>query len=245
MFDGIGRLGEEPVPPRPNGLDIRKLKPLLQARPVDQQVCALAHIVAINAQATARWIKANWGDDADVRDVAHPVYAAALDPASPACRFVEAQEALLSACQNYRSRTGQDGLALARSVVEGYGQDLAERALLPIEKADALSARIAQELQRPDPQLSSSEWDLVIDDLLTPAEPPPPAPTPEQWQAGRSAIADFMLSDEGLDEVNAALGALLHACKADRATNSTPEVLRVAEAVGAARTRRCRAGLRS
>ena len=102
MFDGIARLGNEPIPVRPNALDTPALLPLLAAQSAEDAVRTLAHVVAINAQATADWIRANWGDDADVRDVAHPVYAAALDPASPAYRLVKAQEALLSACQHYR-----------------------------------------------------------------------------------------------------------------------------------------------
>jgi len=234
MFDGIARLGDEPVPARPNALDTRALAPLLRVHPVEKQVRALSHAVAINAQVTAQWIRANWGDDADVRDVAHPVYAAGLDPTSPVARLIGAQEALLSACQHYRSKTGQDGLALARGVVEGYGPDIAERALLPIENADALSARIAAELRSPDPQLSSSDWELVIDELLTPAEPPVLAPTPEQWDAGRSAIVEWMLTDEGLDGVNERLGALLSACKAEGATDTTPAVNRAAESLSAA-----------
>jgi len=234
MFDGIARLGDEPVPARPNALDTRALAPLLRVHPVEKQVRALSHAVAINAQVTAQWIRANWGDDADVRDVAHPVYAAGLDPTSPVARLIGAQEALLSACQHYRSKTGQDGLALARGVVEGYGPDIAERALLPIENADALSARIAAELRSPDPQLSSSDWELVIDELLTPAEPPVLAPTPQQWDAGRSAIVEWMLTDEGLDELNERLGVLLGACKAEGATDTTPAVKRAAESAGAA-----------
>jgi len=231
MFDGIARLGNEPIPVRPNALDTPALLPLLAAQSAEDAVRTLAHVVAINAQATADWIRANWGDDADVRDAAHPVHAAALDPASPACRLVEAQEALLSACQHYRSKTGQDGLALARGVVEGYGQGIADRTLQPIERAEALATRIAAELRLPDSQLSSRELDIAIDDLLTPAEPPSAAPTPAQRQAGRSAIVEWMLTDPELDGLNERLGALLSACKADHAT---PEVSRAAEALGAA-----------
>jgi hypothetical protein len=127
-------------------------------------------------------------------------------------------------------KTGQDGLALARGIVEGYGQGIADRALQPLER-EALATRIAAELRLPDSQLSSRELDIAIDDLLTPAEPPSAAPTPAQRQAGRSAIVEWMLTDPELDGLNERLGALLSACKADHAT---PEVSRAAEALGAA-----------
>src|SRR6185437_4665470 len=119
MFDGIGRLPmRKPGPPRPAPLDTRPLLPVLRAQAAEGAVGALAHAVALNADAAAGWLAANWGPGADTRDPSHPVHEYATDPGSPFPRLAEAQEALADACHRYRSKTGRDGIALARRVIE-------------------------------------------------------------------------------------------------------------------------------
>jgi hypothetical protein len=221
MFDGIGRLPmRRPIPPRPASLDTRPLLPMLRAQAAEGAVEALAHAVALNTDAAAGWVAANWGSDADTRDPSHPVHVYAAEPGSPFVRLAEAQEALATACHRYRSKTGHDGVALARRVIEGrYGARLAAAALAPLDAAKAIADEVAAvfKAETPPPP-AGAELDGAIDDLLscTP-EPPASEPTPEQSQAYRSTIAEWLLTDPVFDGITERLGALLSACRAAEA----------------------------
>jgi hypothetical protein len=216
MFDGVAtRMPmRDPVSPRPGPIDTHALLPLLRAQAAEAAVQSLAHIVGTNAMATWRWLRTNWGDD-DLRDQGHPARVAALDPHSPAWKLGEAQDALATACRRYEAATGGDGLALARTTLRSYNGELVEHALRPVERALRLAA----------------EWASFFDAIEVPPldagvlpNSAATAPTPEQWTAGRSAIAEWMLSDPDLDGLSDALGSLLSACKSEGYDGSLPAV---------------------
>jgi hypothetical protein len=242
MFDGVtSRLPmRDPVPPRPAPFDVRAVLPLVCAQAAEAAVEALAHVVGGNALAVARWLNLNWGTNPDIRDPAHPAHVAALDESSPSWRLAEAQDALASACRRYQAATGQNGLATAHRIIEtGYGAGVAAFALKPLDTAAAVSAKVAgwtrAENRELLPPLSSAEMRVAIDELLRLDDPEPPLePTPEQWTAGRSAIAEWMLSDPDLDGLSGRLGALLGACKVAGGNPSHSDVTAALEAAGVA-----------
>ena len=187
---------------------------------------ALAHAAAVNTVAAARWLDANGGA---TLTRAHPAYADVLDPSSPVGSLVEAQDALTSACRRYRLATGQNGVAMARRVIEAsYNPAVAAAALRPLEApADFLDALFRSNAGMPAqaaelPHLTPEELTAAIDDLLSdePEPVPPDHPTPEEWQAGRSAVADWMLGDPELDGLAERLGALLSTFKAAAEPNT-------------------------
>jgi hypothetical protein len=146
-----------------------------------------------------RWLRLNWGPDADLRDHNHPWHPAALRDGSPVARLTEAQCALDTACFRFRMSTGRDGLALAREIIaSGYGQGVAERALAPL-------------VQR------AMDWGC-LDDVLSadgPAPlPPTPEPTPAQRQAAAAAYLDHRLSYPDMGDLQACLAALAAAWQA-------------------------------
>jgi hypothetical protein len=235
MFDGIDRLPmRRPVSPLPNAIDTHALLPLLRSRAAEAACTSLAHIVAANAEATLRWLRVNWGAGADVRDPGHPAHVAALDPASPAFRLAEAQEALVAALRRYRSTTGASALPRVRAAVECcYGAAIAEYALRPVERAEAMSARVVGLFSAgvSADSLTPAEFQVAVDDLLTVDEPPASEPTPEQQQRGRSAIAEWLLSSPELDGVNGALGRLLVVWNAEGGNAAAPAFTRAVDAL--------------
>jgi hypothetical protein len=239
MFDGIDRLPiREPVlPPRPAPLDARSLLPLLREQAAEAAVEALAYVVGSNAAAAGQWIRLNWGD-ADLRDPLHPARVAALDASSPSWKLAEAVVALGDACRRYRAATGNDGLSLARPIVERLIPGHADSVLQPLEVGAEMSARVAASflhLGDPAAPIAAADLDAAIAELLSPApEPAAPEPTAAQRRAGRSAIADWLLTAPELDGITERLGALLSACKAEGYDHSADAVSHACESLRAA-----------
>lgn len=233
----------EHVPPRPAPLDTRALLPLVRAQEAEGAVRSLAHVVANNAVAAARWIALNWGSGPDLSHPDHPARAAALSEGSPMWKLAEAQDALESASRRYRTATGRCALPVARQIIARYGEHVADYALKPIENSTFVVAEFAAVSERqpfdsegpPSPVLTAAELDAAIDELLQGSrEPPVPEPTSEQRQAGHLAIADWMLTDPDLVGLTEQLGALLSACEIAQDNPDTPQVRAALRAVESA-----------
>lgn len=204
----------------------------------------LARALGNNVGAARRWINSNWGPNADLGDPAHPVYAASLPRASPPHKLAEAQDAVASACRRYQAATGRDGFKLARQVIEdSYGAEIASIAMKPIEAAAAVSARIARAWEVGGEASTNADLEIAIDELISDA--PLPDASVEQRQAGRSAIAEWMLSEPELDGVTERLGALLSVCNAGGYPTSSDTFSATTESLGARDTRCHRSGVRS
>lgn len=192
----------------PSGsIDTRALLPMLRAEAAEMGVTHLAHIAAVNALATVRWLAETWCEDAGPHDRRHPALAAAQDPASPAWRLADTQVALSGACDCYRATTGADGLALARQVIErDYGSVVADYALKPLLAVAAANVELAA---------LGFDINALIDAAELTAPPPPPVPTPAQLQAGAGALANWALSDPRICGLADRLRALQEAQQAD------------------------------
>jgi hypothetical protein len=203
MFCDLGRL-----PLRPAPLDTHALLPLLRVQTAESAVEALVRALGNNVMAAARWYALN-GGAADWRDPVH------LTSPSPAGKLAEAQDALAAACGRYRRVTGQDGVELAHRILQGgYGAEVAAIALKLLEEPFAFLPTTPPPAAIDLPPLSAEELSAAIDELLSDEpEPPAPSPTLGQWQAGRSAIAEWMLSDPDLEGLAGALSRLLVALR--------------------------------
>ena len=108
-----------------------------------------------------------------------------------------------------------DGLRVAYGLIErGYGRTVADATLRPLTKA-------------------ASFWKFLYGTAPSELEPAAPDPTPEQWQTGRSEIAQWMLSDPDLAGLAERLEALRLVCDAAGDPDSNPGVSAALEALAA------------